>query len=134
MRALVNRSVRLGALCAGALACALAVTSASAQAGAPSDGQGLYKACVGDPSNSHNAIQTVDHTIYTCGGSVAQNFFDFLVLTNAAQTVDKQRTGTYIFRAIPQPQSGRCWNKIENVDGIATSSFGCSISVAKLAK
>jgi hypothetical protein len=134
MRALVNRSIHLGALCAGALACALATSASGAQVGAPSDEQGLYKACVGDPSNGRNAIQTVDHTIYTCGGSVAQNFFEYLVSSNAAQTVDKQRTGTYIFRAIPQPQSGRCWNKIENVDGIQTSSFGCSISVAKLAK
>jgi hypothetical protein len=65
---------------------------------------------------------------------VAQNLFEYLVSTNAAQTVDKQRTGTYIFRAIPQPQSGRCWNKLENADGIQTSTFGCSISVAKLAK
>jgi hypothetical protein len=134
MRVLMNRTVRLGALGATALACALAAASARAQAGAPSDAHGLYKACIGDPLNGHDTIQTVDQTIYTCGGSVAQNFFEYLVSTNAAQTVDKQRTGTYIFRAIPQPQSGRCWNKLENADGIQTSTFGCSISVVKLAK
>jgi hypothetical protein len=128
----MNRRVRLGILCAPAFSYILAAAPAGAQVDIPPEAQGFHKACVGDGSNDRNAIQTVDHTIYTCQGSAAQNYFDYLVSKNALQTIDKQRTGTYIFRAIPQV--GRCWEKTENIDGVATSTFGCSINIAKQAK
>jgi hypothetical protein len=122
---------RLGIRWVPALSCILAAAPAGAQV--VPDAQALYKACMSDAANGQNAIQTGDRKIYTCWGSVAQNYFDYLVSKNATQTIDKQRTGTYIFRAIPQPQAGRCWNKIQSADGIPSSTFGCSINVSKLA-
>ena len=121
-------AIRLGLLCMPALSCSLA----AAQVGQPpvtAEVQGLNKACMENASGTHNLIQTGDRTIYSCWGISAQTYYDFLVSQNAPQTVDKQPTGTYIFREIPQ--GGRCWNKVEHVDGVETNWFGCSISVAK---
>jgi hypothetical protein len=62
-------------------------------------------------------------------GSVAQNFFEYLVSANTKETVDRQNTGTYIFREIPE--TGRCWHKIQISDEV--SIYGCSIDVLKAA-
>jgi hypothetical protein len=122
-------ALRLGLLCVPALSCSLAAAQVTAPAALPAEAQGFNKACMDNASSTHNVIQTGDRLIYSCGGASAQSYFEYLVSKNTTQTVDKQPTGTYYFREIPQ--SGRCWNKIEHVDGVETSWFGCSINVAK---
>jgi hypothetical protein len=102
-------------------------TPAMAQGEAPPDAPEHYNACISEATSRHNIILTADKSIYSCFGAAAQNYFTYLVSKNAAQTVDKQRTGTYIFREIPK--IGRCWTKIENVDGVETATYGCSINV-----
>jgi len=90
------------------------------------EAESYNNACMRE-SSANNAIRTADHTIYTCWGSTAQTFFDYLVSSNAKETVDKQNTGTYIFREIPE--TGRCWHKIQPADDV--SMYGCSINVFK---
>jgi hypothetical protein len=121
-------AIRLGLLCLAALSCSLAAAQVG-QAPTNTEIQGLGKACMENASGTHNVIQTGDRLIYSCWGSSAQAYYEFLVSQNAPQCVDKQPTGTYIFREIPQ--GGRCWNKVEHVDGVETDWFGCSINVAK---
>jgi hypothetical protein len=84
--------------------------------------------CISEATSRHSIILTADKSIYSCFGAAAQIYFNYLVSKNATQTVDKQRTATYIFREIPK--IGRCWTKIENVDGVETATYGCSINVA----
>jgi hypothetical protein len=60
---------------------------------------------------------------------VAQSYFEYLVSANAKEIVDRQETGTYIFREIPE--TGRCWHKIAIADDV--SIYGCSIDVFKAA-
>ncbi len=93
------------------------------------EAQGFTNACMRETSAS-NEIRTADRTIFTCWGSVAQNYFDYLVSTNAKEVVERQETGTYIFREIPE--TGRCWHKIAIADEV--SVYGCSINVFKAAK
>jgi hypothetical protein len=131
MAAEVSRGVRLGMLCLPTLGCLLVTASVSAQLQDSPDAKKHYDACLTSTS-SNNVIKTSDHSIYTCSGYVAQSYYDFLVSNNAVQVVDKQPTGTYYFREIPQ--SGRCWNKIENAYDPPTSSYGCSLNVANTAK
>ena len=92
------------------------------------EAQSFNNACMRETSAS-NAIRTADRTIYTCWGSTAQSFFEYLVWENTKETVDKQNTGTYIFREIPE--IGRCWHKIQIADEV--SLYGCSINVFKAA-
>jgi hypothetical protein len=92
------------------------------------EAQGFNNACMRETSAS-NEIRTADRTIYTCWGSVAQSYFDYLVSANTRETVDRQETGTYIFREIPE--TGRCWHKIAIADEV--SIYGCSINVFKSA-
>jgi hypothetical protein len=122
------RRFGLGILGAPALSFALAAVPVWAQVEMKPEAQKVYKACVG-AANTHNLIQTSAGTIYTCFGEVAQEYYEYLVSVNAEQTIDKQRTGTYIFRAIPQ--IGRCWNKVTNIDNVTTSEYGCSLTLAK---
>jgi hypothetical protein len=121
---------RLSLLGVPALSCSLVVAATlAAQPAVSPEVQGLYKACMDNATSTHNIIQTGDRLIYACGGGPAQNYFEYLVSKNSPQSVDKQPTGTYYFREIPE--AGRCWNKVEHVDGVETSYFGCSINVAK---
>ena len=122
----MSPGVRLGMLYVPALTCILAAAPVWAQDATRSEALGYHKACISQASSSSSIIKSGGRSIYTCGGSVAQTYFDYLVSINAAQTIDKQRTGTYIFREIPQ--EGRCWHKIHEIDSI--SIYGCSISVA----
>jgi hypothetical protein len=92
------------------------------------EAQSFSNACMRETSAS-NEIRTADRTIYTCGGSVAQSYFEYLVSANAKEIVDRQETGTYIFREIPE--TGRCWHKIAIADEV--SIYGCSINVFKAA-
>jgi hypothetical protein len=125
----MHSAFRLGLLCAAALSCGLAAAAIGAQPTIAPEEQGFHKACMDNATSTHNIIQTGDRLIYSCWGSPAQTYFDFLVSKNAPLSVDKQPTGTYYFREIPQ--AGRCWNKVEHVDGVETDWFGCSINVAK---
>ncbi|MBV9569360.1 MAG: hypothetical protein JO172_14615 [Hyphomicrobiales bacterium] len=108
------------------LTCILAAAPMRLEAKMSPETQSHHNACMREAS-ANNAIRTADHTIYTCWGSVAENFFDYLVSSNTKETVDKQNTGTYIFREIPE--TGRCWHKIQIADEI--SIYGCSINVSK---
>jgi hypothetical protein len=121
----MSLSLRLGMLFLPAVSCILAAAPAGAQPKIGPEALGYHNACLKDASTSSSTIKTVGHIVYTCWGSVAQSYFDYLVSTDAKQTVDKQRTGTYIFREIPE--AGRCWHKIQNADDV--SVYGCSISV-----
>jgi hypothetical protein len=123
----VSRKLRLGLLFAPALSCILGAAPAGANATIRPEALGYYNACMRDASASSNAIQTVGRTVYTCWGSVAESYFDYLVSTDAKEIVDRQRTGTYIFREIPE--AGRCWHKIQTADGV--SAYGCSLNVTK---
>jgi hypothetical protein len=129
MRSQMSAAIRLGLLCVPALSCSLAAAPVVGQPAITAEAQSYGKACMDNASSTHNVIQTGDRLIYSCWGTSAQNYYDFLVSKNAPESVDKQPTGTYIFREIPQ--TGRCWNKVEHVDGIETNWFGCSINVAK---
>jgi hypothetical protein len=124
----MSRQTRLAILGMPVLGVALVMAPAASQAQAPPDVPEYYNACIGEASSRHNVILTADKTIYSCFGAAAQNYFNFLVQKNAAERIDKQRTGTYIFREIAKV--GRCWTKIENVDGVETATYGCSINVA----
>jgi hypothetical protein len=123
----MSRNVRLGILLGPALSCILTAAPAGAQVEIQPEALAYHKACLNDASSSKSVIQTGGRFVYTCWGSVAESYFDYLVSKNAAQTLDRQRTGTYTFRAIPQ--LGRCWHKTNNADN--TSVFGCAISLAK---
>jgi hypothetical protein len=109
------------------LACIFAAAQTEAQAKIAPESQEHYNACIKDASASSNEIRTAGHVIYTCWGSVAESYFDYLASTAAKETTDRQRTGTYIFREIPE--AGRCWHKIQIADGV--SAYGCSINVDK---
>jgi hypothetical protein len=124
----MTRRVSLGLVCVLAFNWPLTDASTGAAVEIP-DAQAYAKACVDDTSASKSMVQTKDYTIYTCWGAIAQRFFDYLETTKAPQTMDKQRTGTYVFRTVPQ--GGRCWNKTENSGDVPTSVFGCSINVTR---
>ncbi len=125
----MNRRRRLGIHYGPALCLLLAAVPIRAQVVAPPDAPEYYSACINEASSRHNVILTAGKSIYSCFGAAAQNYFDYLVSKNTPETVDKQRTGTYIFREIPKV--GRCWTKVEHgEDGVATSTYGCSINVA----
>jgi len=124
----MSRGIRI-VLCAPAFGCMLAASAIGARGEVAPEARGYYDACINEASSTHDIIQTGGHFIYSCFGGSAQKYYEYLVARNMPETVDKQRTGTYIFRAIPEV--GRCWNKVENVDNITTSSFGCSINVTK---
>ncbi|SDR43474.1 hypothetical protein SAMN05519103_03058 [Rhizobiales bacterium GAS113] len=126
----MSRRFRLGILCLPALSCILAVAPVGAQVESRPEASGYYNACLKEATSANNVMQSGGRSIYTCWGSAAQSYFDYLVSTNAVENIDKQRTGTYVFRAIPQ--LGRCWNKIQAVEGISSSSYGCSLNVAKV--
>jgi len=117
-------------LCLPALSCLVVAAPAVAQVDNSPEAKRFYDTCIRSTS-INNVIKTSDHDIYTCSGAAAQSYFDYLVSKNAVQVVDKQPTGTYFFREIPQ--SGRCWNKIENAYDPPTVSYGCSINVARTA-
>ncbi|MBV9516812.1 MAG: hypothetical protein JO068_01725 [Hyphomicrobiales bacterium] len=108
------------------LSCVLAAAPLRLEAKMSPEAESYNNACIREASEN-NAIRTADHTILTCWGSVAENFFDYLVSSNAKETVDKQNTGTYIFREIPE--TGRCWHKIQIADEV--SIYGCAINVFK---
>jgi hypothetical protein len=105
----------------------LAAAAAHAQTAYPSDEVALYNACLADGMAEKNTIQTADKTFHTCHESAAQNLYAYLDKHGAPRTVDKQRTGTYTFLAIPQ--GGRCFDKYEDAFEVPTSTFGCSIYV-----
>jgi hypothetical protein len=115
------------ALTSAAFICLLVAGPARPQAKMQPEASGYYNACVREASSSSNQIKTADHVIYTCWGSVAQSYFDYLVSADAKETVNKERTGTYIFREIPE--AGRCWHKIQVADEV--SVYGCAINVFK---
>lgn len=92
------------------------------------EAQNYNNACMRETS-ANNAIRTADRTIYTCWGSVAQTFFEYLVSANTKETVERQDAGTYFFREIPE--TGRCWHKVAIADEV--SVYGCSINVFKAA-
>jgi hypothetical protein len=127
MRPLSRRLARHILMLAG-LSSILMAPSMRLEAKMSPEAQGFSNACMRETSAS-NEIRTTDRTIYTCWGSVAQSYFDYLVSANAKETVDRQETGTYIFREIPE--TGRCWHKIAIADEV--SIYGCSIDVFKAA-
>jgi hypothetical protein len=127
MRPLSYRLARRFLMLAG-LSSILMAPSMRLDAKMSPEAQGFNNACMRETSAS-NEIRTADRTIYTCWGSVAQNYFEYLVSANAKESVDRQETGTYIFRDIPE--TGRCWHKIAIADEV--SVYGCSINVFKAA-
>jgi hypothetical protein len=124
----MSRPIRSGMFGVPALILTAMTAPCAAQVQPPPDAPEYYKACVDEATSRHSIILTADKTIYSCFGAAAENYYDFLVKNGALETVDKQRTGTYIFREIAK--IGRCWTKIENVDGTETASHGCAINVA----
>jgi hypothetical protein len=127
MRPLRHRLARHILILAG-LSLILMAASMRLEARMSPEAQSFNNECIRETSAS-NAIRTADRTIYTCWGSVAQSYFDYLVSANAKETVDRQSTGTYTFREIPE--TGRCWHKIAVADEV--SAYGCAIDVFKSA-
>jgi hypothetical protein len=110
---------------AAAPASAFAQGVAAQPAAYPAEEVRLYNACLADGMAEKNTIRTADKVIHTCHESAAQNLYGYLDKSGAPRTVDKQRTGTYTFLAIPQ--GGRCFDKYDDAYEVPTSTFGCSI-------
>ena len=126
MRSLRSRHFRHAFVLA--VGCIFMAPSMPLEAKMAAEAQTYNNACMRETS-TNNAIRTADRTIYTCWGSVAQSFFEYLVTANTKETVERQDAGTYIFREMPE--TGRCWHKIQISDEV--SIYGCSINVLKSA-
>src|SRR5262245_59120151 len=101
MLGMKRRIMRAGLRLDPAVGLVLAALSGSARSAVPADAPEYYNGCISEASSRHNVIQTTGKSIYSCFGTVAQNYYEYLVSKNAPQVIDKQRTGTYYFREIP---------------------------------
>jgi hypothetical protein len=84
-----------------------------------------YQDCM-DDAIAGAAITTTDYgaAYYTCGGEVANRWFNFLARVRTVQI--QRRDGIWLQRAV---SGGTCWRKLESRQGGGVDNYSCVISV-----